>query len=323
VEHIDLNLIEALDALLAEQSVTKAAVRLHTSAPAMSRTLGRLRRAFDDPLPMSRTLGRLRRAFDDPLLVRAGRDLVPTPRALELRGEVHAVATRARALFAPSNTADPRSAVRMFDLQVTDMLSTTFIPSLIDDLRVQAPGISLRLRPENLEDTPALREGLVDLEIGIIRPGDPEIHSETLVTETLIGAVRPGHPLAGTSTVTPQRFAAADHVVMSRRGRAHGPIDEQLADRSLRRRVIAVVPSFATALFLARETDVVCVAPAGLGRPMLDTLGLRTFLIPLELPPLTISMAWHPRNHHDRTHQLLRERTRHIMATAADGGEQE
>ncbi len=302
MDYIDLNLIEALDALLAENSVTKAAARLHTSAPAMSRALARLRRAFDDPL-----------------LVRAGRDLVPTPRALELRGEVHAVAARARALFAPSTSADPRTAVRMFDLQVTDMLSTTFIPSLIDDLRVQAPGISLRLRPENLEDTPALREGLLDLEIGSIRPVDPEIHSETLVTETLIGVVRPDHPLAKARTVTPQRFAEADHIVVSRRGRAHGPIDDRLADLGLRRRVAAVVPTFASALFLVRETDVVCVAPAGLGRPMLDTLGLRTFTIPVELPSVTISMAWHPRNHHDRIHQLLRERTRHIMALAAEG----
>ncbi|MEV4320293.1 LysR family transcriptional regulator [Actinocrispum sp. NPDC049592] len=295
----DLKLIEALDALLAENSVTKAAERLHTSAPAMSRALARLRRAFDDPL-----------------LVRAGRDLVPTPRALELRSDVHAVTALARALFAPSSVADPRTAVRMFDLQVTDMLSTTFIPSLIDDLRAQAPGISLRLRPENLEDTPALREGLVDLEIGTIRAGDPAIHSETLVTESLIGAVRPEHPLTRVRTVTPKRFAAADHIVVSRRGRAHGPIDERLADLGLSRRVLAVVPSFASALYLARETDVVCVAPARLGRSMLDVLGLRTFPIPLALPDIAIGMAWHPRNHHDRTHELLRERTRHIMATA-------
>ncbi|MDX3658941.1 LysR family transcriptional regulator [Streptomyces sp. ID05-26A] len=300
MDYIDLNLIEALDALLAENSVTKAAARLHTSAPAMSRALARLRRAFDDPL-----------------LVRAGRDLVPTPRALELRGEVHAIASRARALFAPSTTADPRTAVRVFDLQVTDMLSTTFIPSLIDDLREQAPGISLRLRPETLEDVPALREGLVDLEIGNIRPGDSEIHSEELVTETLIGAVRRSHPLAKVKVVTPQRFADADHIVVSRRGRAEGPIDEQLAELGLTRRVAAVVPTFASALFIASETDVVCVAPARLARRMLDTLGLRTFPIPVALPSVTAGMAWHPRNHHDRTHQLLRERARHIMAAAA------
>ncbi len=299
----DLTLVEALDALLTESSVTKAAARLHTSAPAMSRALARLRRAFDDPL-----------------LVRAGRDLVPTPRALELRGEVHAVATRARALFAPPDAADPRTAVRTFDLQVTDMLSTTFIPSLVDDLRAGAPGISLRLRPENLEDTPALREGLVDLEIGTIRAGDPEIHSETLVTETLVGVVRPDHPLAKAKTVTARRFAAADHVVVSRRGRAHGPIDERLAELGLSRRVLAVLPSFAGALYLARGTDVVCVAPAGLGRSMLDTLGLRTFPIPVALPAVALGMAWHPRNHHDRTHRLLRERVRHVMAATGAAG---
>ncbi|MGV9361833.1 LysR family transcriptional regulator [Amycolatopsis sp. NPDC003731] len=296
----DLNLIEALDALLTESSVTKAAECLHTSAPAMSRTLARLRRAFDDPL-----------------LVRAGRDLVPTPRALELRGEVHAVAARARALFGPSTAADPRTAVRRFDLQVTDMLSTTVIPSLIDDLRAQAPGISLRLRPETLQDTPALREGLVDLEIGTLRPGDPEIHSETLVTETLVGAIRPDHPLAKVKTVTAKRFAAADHIVVSRRGRAHGPIDERLAELGLSRRVIAVLPSFAGALQVARGTDVVCVTPAKLGRPMLETLGLRTFPIPVAVPEVVLGMAWHPRNHHDRTHALLRERVRRIMAAAA------
>jgi len=296
----DLSLIEALDALLAESSVTKAAARLHTSAPAMSRALARLRRAFDDPL-----------------LVRAGRDLVPTARALELRGEVHTVATRARALFSNANVTDPRTAVRMFDLQVSDMLSTMFIPPLIHDLRVQAPGISLRLRPETLGDTPTLREGLVDLEIGIIGKGEPEIRSETLLTDTLIGVVRPNHPLARARTVTPQRFAAADHIAVSRRGRAHGPIDEGLADLGLSRRVVAVVPSFVSALFLARETEVVCVAPARLGRSMLETLGLREFPIPLPLPPLPIGMAWHPRNHQDRTHELLRERTRHIMTTLA------
>ncbi|MFD7692873.1 LysR family transcriptional regulator [Streptomyces sp. NPDC059805] len=302
MDHVDLNLIEALDALLAENSVTRAAERLHTSPPAMSRALARLRRAFGDPL-----------------LVRAGRDLVPTPRALELRGEVHAVTSRARALFAPSATADPRTAVRTFDLQVGDMLSTTFIPRLLDDLRAEAPGISLRLRPESLEDTPALREGMVDLEVGIVRQGHPEIRSETLLTETLTGVVRPDHPLARARTVTARRFAAADHVVVSRRGRAHGPIDERLAEAGLNRRVVAVVPSVATALFLTRETDVVGVAPAGLGRSMLRTLGLHTFPIPLELPPLTVGMAWHPRNDHDRTHQLLRDRTRHIMTTAWEG----
>lgn len=157
-----MNLVVALDALLTENSVTAAAERLHTSAPTMSRTLARLRRILDDPL-----------------LVRAGRDLVPTPRALELRNEVRAVTERAKALFAPAPAADPTSIVRTFDLQITDMFATTVMAQLITDVRTQAPGITLRFRPGTLEDTPALREGLVDLEVGVLGHADPEIRSET------------------------------------------------------------------------------------------------------------------------------------------------
>lgn len=295
-----MNLVVALDALLTESSVTAAAERLHTSAPTMSRTLARLRRILDDPL-----------------LVRAGRDLVPTPRALELRGEVRAVTERARALFAPAPAADPASIVRTFDLQVSDMFATTVMARLVDDVRAQAPGITLRFRPDTLEDTPALREGLVDLEVGVLGRADPEIRGETLLTESLVGVVRAGHPLASARTVTARAFAAADHVAVSRRGRPRGPIDEVLADLGLHRRVTAVVPTYAASLFLARETDVVCLVPATTGRGTLDVLGLRAFDLPFPFPPLALGMAWHPRNDRDRPHRWLRDRVRDVFAGRA------
>ena len=291
-----MNLVVALDALLTENSVTAAAERLHTSAPTMSRTLARLRRILDDPL-----------------LVRAGRDLVPTPRALELRAEVRAVTERAKALFAPAPAADPASIVRTFDLQISDMFATTVMARLITDVRAQAPGITLRFRPETLEDAPALREGLVDLEVGVLGGTDPEIRSEALLTETLVGVVRAAHPLASARKVTARGFAAADHVAVSRRGRPRGPIDDALTDLGLHRRVTAVVPTFAASLFLARETDVVCVAPATTGRDALAVLGLHAFDLPFEVPPVPLGMAWHPRNHHDRTHTWLRDRVRRVF----------
>ncbi|HEX6345603.1 LysR family transcriptional regulator [Umezawaea sp.] len=300
MESLDMNLVVALDALLTESSVTAAAERLHTSAPTMSRTLARLRRILDDPL-----------------LVRAGRDLVPTPRALELRGEVRAVTERARALFAPAPAADPASIVRTFDLQVSDMFATTVMARLVDDVRAQAPGITLRFRPDTLEDTPALREGLVDLEVGVLGRADPEIRGETLLTESLVGVVRAGHPLASARTVTARAFAAADHVAVSRRGRPRGPIDEVLADLGLHRRVTAVVPTYAASLFLARETDVVCLVPATTGRGTLDVLGLRAFDLPFPFPPLALGMAWHPRNDRDRPHRWLRDRVRDVFAGRA------
>nr|WP_170156003.1 LysR family transcriptional regulator [Umezawaea tangerina] len=293
---MDMNLLLALDALLTDNSVTAAAARTHTSAPAMSRSLARLRRVFDDPL-----------------LVRAGRDLVPTPRALELRGEVRAVVARATALFGPAPDADVATTVRTFDLQVTDLYSTTVIPRLIGDVRGQAPGVTLRFRPEGVEGGPALREGVVDLEIGVIGATDPEIRTEVLATEHLVGFVRRSHPLAAVRRVTPRRFAAADHVALSRRGRARGPVDERLDELGLSRRVVAVVPTYAASLFLAGETDVVCLAPAVTGRATLERLGLHAFELPFDLPPVPLGMAWHPRNDADHTHRWLRDRVRDVV----------
>jgi DNA-binding transcriptional LysR family regulator len=113
--------------------------------------------------------------------------------------------------------------------------------------------------------------------------------------------------------VTARQFAAADHVAVSRRGRPHGPIDEILNDLGLHRRVTAIVPTIAASLFLARETDVVCLAPATTGRKALEVLDLRAFDLPFTPPPLPLGMAWHPRNDRDRAHGWLREQVRRVF----------
>lgn len=296
MQALDMNLMVALDALLTENSVTAAAARLHTSPPAMSRSLARLRRLLEDPL-----------------LVRAGRDMVPTRRALELRGEVHDVVQRARALFEPSPASDPAHTVRVFDLRMSDIFSTSVTAQLITHVRSQAPGITLRLRPEGIDDDTGLRDGLIDLDIGILGRHDPEVHTEPLFVETLVGVVRPEHPLAGKKRVTVKQFASAGHVVVSRRGRRRGPIDDRLDELGLTRTVVAVVPTYAASLFLARATDVVCIAPARAGLGTVTALGLRTFELPLALPTPTIGMAWHPRNDGDRSHRWLRDCIRRVI----------
>ncbi|MFD8500775.1 LysR family transcriptional regulator [Amycolatopsis sp. NPDC059657] len=293
---LDMNLVVALDALLRENSVTAAAEALHTSAPAMSRTLARLRRVLDDPL-----------------LVRAGRTLVPTPRAQELRPEVRALVERARAVFAPPQDLDPSTVERSFAIQTSDALLSMVAAPLIADLRRHAPGITLRFRPESMEDTPALREGTIDLELGVIDHTDPEILTESLSTSTMSGVVRASHPLAK-GRVTARRFADADHVVVSRRGRTRGPIDDRLEDLGLSRRVVAVVPTYSASMFLARDTDVVCLAACRIGAEWIEALGLRTIEIPLDLPPVVVGMAWHPRNDADRVHRWLRDRVRAVLA---------
>lgn len=299
---IDANLAVALDALLAEQSVTRAAARLHTS-----------------PAAMSRTLGRLRRVLQDPILVRAGQTMVPTPRAQALRDEAAAVVRRLGALLTPGSSVELASLCGTFTLQAADLISAALAPALLGSAQQEAPGVSLRFRAEEWEAGPALRDGRIDLEVGSIDHVDPETQVEELVTLRMAAAVRPGHPLAD-GTLTPERLAAAEHIVVSRRGRFTGPLDTALADRDLHRRVSVVLPSHLAAMTLAARSDAVCLVPTGLPgaapSPLTDvatTLGLRLLDIPLPLPPLTIGMAWHPRHAADGGHHWLRDAVRRAL----------
>lgn len=304
---LDANLAVALNALLAEQSVTRAAARLHTS-----------------PAAMSRTLARLRRILQDPLLVRAGQTMVPTPRAQALRDEAASVVRRLGALLTPGAGVDPAVLRGTFTLQAADLVGAALAPGLLRLAGQEAPGVSLRFRAEEWEAGPALRDGRIDLEIGSIDHVDPETRVEELVTLRMAAAVRPGHPLTE-GPLTPDRLAAAEHVVVSRRGRFTGPLDTALAERNLHRRVAVVLPGHLAAMTLAARSDVVCLVPTAppgaADSPLTDAataLGLRLLAIPLPLPPLAIGMAWHPRQAADGGHRWLRGAVRRTLR--ASGG---
>ncbi len=295
-----MNLLVALDALLDTNSVTRAAERLHTSAPAMSRTLARLRRVLGDPL-----------------LVRAGRSLVPTPRALELRYEVSLLVEQGRALLTPRGTIDPGVLKRSFAVQAGDMVLTELAAPLLAAVRAQAPGVTLRFLPDTLEGTAALRDGRVDIEVGVIDHVDPETTVRRVITDRIIGIAAADHPLL-TDRVTVARFAAASHLSVSRTGAARGPIDDRLALHGRTRRVVATVPTLTTALFAVRASDLICPGPAMLSRSALPGLGLCAFEIPLPLPEVAIGMAWHPRNTADSGHRWLRELIADLLTRSAE-----
>ncbi|GHE95489.1 LysR family transcriptional regulator [Streptomyces longispororuber] len=291
---VDLNLLLALDALLDEGSVRGAARRLHLSEPAMSRTLGRIRKALGDPV-----------------LVRAGHAMVPTPYALAVRAEVGAVVERARAVFAGPGAQDLRTVERTLTVVGQDSLAAAFAPALFARAAEEAPGVRLRFLPESRLDAPLLREGAADLEVGVIDTVAPELRVERFREDVMVGVVRPGHPLLQ-GTVTPRRFAAADHLTVSRKGRMTGPLDAALAERGLRRRVVGAVATYPASLFILLRTDLVGLDTSW-SRPLTDALGLVTFPVPLELPPLALAMAWHPRHDADPAHAWLRACVRDVV----------
>ncbi|QEU92322.1 LysR family transcriptional regulator [Streptomyces kanamyceticus] len=292
---LDLNLLAALDVLLDEQSVSGAARRLHLSEPAMSRTLGRIRKALGDPV-----------------LVRAGRHMVPTPHALAVRAEVGAVVERARALFAGPGAVDVRTVSRTFTILGSDAVAAAYGPKLFARAADEAPGVRLRFLGESHVDAPVLRQGTADLELGVIDTTAPEVHVEHFRDDRMLGVVRPGHPLLK-GKLTARRLAEASHLTVSRRGRLAGPLDAALAELGLSRRVVGSVATFSSSLFVLLRTDLVGLGASWVS-PLAEAMGLVTFEMPLDLPLLPLGMAWHPRHDADPAHAWLRACARDLLA---------
>ena len=292
----DLNLLQTLDVLLAEGNVTRAARRLRLS-----------------PSAMSRALARLRAVTGDALLVRAGRALVPTPRALEMRERVRVLVEEADALLRPAGRLDVARLQRSFTLRSSDGLVETFGPALIRAVQEEAPQVRLRFVRKLDKDSQGLRDGTFDLETGVVASMiGPEIRARALFSDRYVGVVRAGHPLAHRD-VTAADYAAFGHVVASREGLDLGQVDELLAKQGLQRPVVTTVDGFSAALALARGSDLVATVPdrhtAGLRH------GLHDFPIPLELRDFTISLLWHPRLEGDPAHRWLRGKLCEVCAT--------
>lgn len=258
-----MNLLVALDALLETNSVTAAAERLGTSPPAMSRTLAKLRQALGDPL-----------------LVRAGRGLTPTPRAVELRHEVRALVEHGRTLLAPRTPVDPLALKRTFAVQADDMVLTDLAAPLLAAIDAEAPGVTVRFLPDDRDGAAALRAGHIDIEVGVLEHSDPEITVQRVLGDRMVGIVSAQHRFA-TGRVSVAAYASAPHLAISRTGRAQGAIDERLALHGRTRRVVATVPTLSAALFAVRSGNLVCPAPAALTAAALPAMGLCAFEIPL------------------------------------------
>ncbi len=291
----DLNLLLVLDVLLSEGSVARAARRLRLS-----------------PSAMSRSLARLRETTGDPLLVRAGRGLVPSPRALELRERVRQLVQDAEAALRPVRPPELHKLARSFTLRTSDGFVETFGPALIARVAAEAPGVRLRFMPKLDKDSTLLRDGTVDLESGVVgKATGPELRAHALLRDRFVGVVRMGHPLAE-GAITAARYAAGRHVGISRRGQDKGPIDEAMAPLGLKREVVATVGGFSTALALARASDLIASVPER------HTGGLRggmfRFALPLELPEITVSLLWHPRMDGDPAHRWLRGCVKDVCA---------
>ena len=289
MESSDLGLLVSLDALLQEGSVTGAARRVGLSTPAMSHALARIRERLGDPI-----------------LVRSGRGMLLTPRAIALKPQVHLVVTEARRTLEPEREFVAAELSRTFVIHATDYVLTVLGGTVDRILREEAPKVCVRFVPNTPDDSSMLRDQGSDLAVGIYGELPQEMRTRQLLTDRFVCVVRKGHPAAG-KRFTIDRFVGLPHVQVAPRGKPGGYLDDVLRERGLSRTVARAVPYFVTALQLTAETDYVLTISERIARRYERTLGLEVLEAPVPLQPYALSLVWHPRVDAEPGHRFVRE----------------
>ncbi|MCK6545530.1 LysR family transcriptional regulator [Myxococcota bacterium] len=289
MESSDLGLLVSLDALLQEGSVTGAARRVGLSTPAMSHALARIRDRLGDPV-----------------LVRAGRGMVLTPRAVALKPQVHHAVAEARRVLEPERPFVARELSRTFVVHASDYVLTVLGATVDHLLRDEAPDVCLRFVPNTPDDAASLRDGSSELAVGIYGDLPPEMMHRQLLTDRFVCVVRAEHPTVG-KRLTLEEFVALPHLQVAPRGKPGGYLDDVLAERGLARRVARAVPYFVTALHLAAQTDYVLTISERIAHRYARALALQVLEVPVKLRPYALSLVWHPSVDADRGHRFLRD----------------
>jgi DNA-binding transcriptional LysR family regulator len=288
IRSLDLNLLKALDALLDERNVTRAAQRLSLTQPAVSGMLTRLRESFDDPL-----------------FVRAQRGIVPTLRALQLAGPVKQLLSDVDGLLQP-RAFDPATTRMTMTVASTDYGLRAVVVPFLAALRARAPCMHVAVLPVDHHRLPAqLERGDVDMALLSPEYTPPELHARRLFDESYVCVLRAGHPDAAKGRLSLDRFCALDHALVSYSGGAfRGVTDDALASIGRERRVTVSVTSFLVLPEILRVSDLIAVVPRRLAE---GVEGLVMLVPPIDVPGFTKTVAWHERTHRDPGHRWVRE----------------
>jgi DNA-binding transcriptional LysR family regulator len=295
---IDLHQLQILDALLKERSLTKAGQMLDLTQPAISKTLARLRRYFDDPL-----------------FVRVGLRMEPTPKAMELAEPVRAILDRMRTLRSGHAAFDPKTSDRTFKFSMVDAAVVQMLPPLLAFLKREAPAMhvqAVRCDVQHLDLW--LESGLVDFAVGSFSVLGNGLRRHPLWTETYAAVARKGHPRLG-PTPSREEFLAEQHALVTAMGTGH---DYVAAERVLeaaipRQNIVCRIPMFAAAAHIAKHSDAITTLPRTMARSVARDLDLQLVEVPIELPPLQIAEYWHERYHRDPGNRWIRTAFRDLF----------
>ena len=289
LSQIDTNLLVALDVLLQERHVTRAAQRLGITQSAMSQTLQRLRELLDDPL-----------------LVRSGRTMVATPRGEALAGPLRTALRDLERVFDDA-VIDPTTIERRFTMTCLDTYSISVVPRLFACVASTAPDVEVTVMPYDRDRVwDWLRNG--DTELAITGPADApsDMTSVPFVYESMVGLVRRGHPLLE-GELTAERYVQWPHAIIRITGRGDSTVDQHLAELGLRRRIVGRTPYFLSAPSIVLGSDLIMTVPASAGEDFARRWPLELFTPPIGSMPYQAHLTWPRWLDADPGHRWLRE----------------
>ena len=287
IRNLDLNLLKALDALLDERSVTRAADRLSLTQPAVSGMLNRLRDSFGDPL-----------------FVRAQRGIIPTLRAEQLAAPIKQLLADIESLLQPLGF-DPLNASLTLKIASTDYALRAVVVPFLRALNEHAPNIRVSVQPVD-DQMLASQLDQGDIDLALVTPDTipTGLHASPLFDERYVCVMRTDHPDAIKGTISLDRFCAVDHVLVSPSGGGFRGVTDIALERIGRtRRVITSVTSFLILPDILMQSDLIAVVPLRLAR---HQTGLRIMEPPVEIPGFSKTLVWHERTHRHAGHQWIR-----------------
>ncbi|MGV0878238.1 LysR family transcriptional regulator [Martelella sp. FLE1502] len=291
---MDLNLLLVFDAVYSERSISRAAVRLNLSQPAVSNALARLRHAVGDPL-----------------FKREGSGMIPTARAKMLRDPIRQALELLERGFRSDEEFDHQHSTREFVIAVEDYGETVLIPRFIDWLADVAPGIHIEIRPELSSSlTRELREGTVDLALDYFALRGEGFESKCVLTEDLITLSRIDHPTIG-EQLSLDTYLDLQHVVITPRRKSRPMIDLALDKRGLKRKIALTVPHFLSMPAVVQRSNLLATLPRRMAYIYADHFRLKTYTPPVRTPQFPVFMIWHDTLNDDPAHRWLRN---HLMA---------
>ncbi|VVE66784.1 LysR family transcriptional regulator [Pandoraea anapnoica] len=286
---VDLNLLVIFDALMRERHVTRAALRIPMSQPAMSNALARLRHVFKDDL-----------------FIRSGGTMEPTPRAIELGESVRQILRQTERLMSSDVNFDPATAQREYTARMSDLVGSLVLPQILAAIAESAPGVTLDILHMSPERTiKALESDELDFGLSMQLQHASNIRSQPLFMDQMVCVMRADHPLAA-GKLTMKRFLEADHLRVAMSPTDIRFVDNVLADQGLGRKVVAKVPHWLLIPPILQESHLIAVISGKLAaRLASEVIAVRPLPFPSE--PFSWDIYWHRRNDNSASHKWMRD----------------